>query len=538
MKNQFVPMEYEKANPELLYDAIIIGAGLSGLTVGNILTYQGYKVLIIDKNHIPGGYVVNFVRGEYRFDTAIHFINGCGEGGMVHSVLKLFGAENAIEWLPIENLFHWKDPKNNYSARPPVRLQEYTEFLCKEFPKEAKNIRKFMSRYSKLLPLLMGLLQPGLAKQGLTILKAFPTMMRFLGNINATVDDVIRRYFKDPALIELLTIFVSPFGMTRKTQAFFIWAMNEFSYRVEGAWYPKGGAGQFTSTLATIFQQNGGTLLLNHEVLSLEIDQKKKMVKSVRCKDRKGNETTFRSIAVVNAADLYRLATTLVPKGTFSEKWIKKISERNTIHSLFIVYLGLNLDLTKYGITEYELWQLNSDWNVPEIHENLQKKMDYSKIPMEIITFYSNGPDKSCCPPGKTVLSCLIGADLNAWKELLEENGKKGEKYYQFKRKSAETFVQRLSELLNIPDLKSYIEVMEVATPITLYRYSYAYKGTPIGYAFDLDSVRKTQLYGTAIKNLSLAGHFTFPGGGMSTVMLGGMMAARAAIKRIKKFKK
>ena len=91
------------------YDAIIIGAGLSGLTVGSILAYNKYRVLILDKNHQPGGCVVNFQRKDYRFDTAIHFINGCGPGGMVHTILKTFGGENVIEWLPITNLVHWKD---------------------------------------------------------------------------------------------------------------------------------------------------------------------------------------------------------------------------------------------------------------------------------------------------------------------------------------------------------------------------------------------------------------------------------------------
>jgi phytoene dehydrogenase-like protein len=97
---------------------------------------------------------------------------------------------------------------------------------------------------------------------------------------------MIHKYFKDPRLIELLTLFVAPFGMTREQESFIIWSFNEFSYHVEGAWYPKGGAGAFTGGLAKHYEKNGGKFMLNTEVVHIDIDLEKRMAKAVICKDK------------------------------------------------------------------------------------------------------------------------------------------------------------------------------------------------------------------------------------------------------------
>lgn len=517
------------------YDAIIIGCGLGGLTVGNYLAHKGHKILIIDKNHQPGGCVINFHRGDFRFDSAVHFINGCGPGGMVDGIFKEFGGQGIVDWLPIDNLIHWIDTQNNYEARPPVPINEYLAFLCEEFPHEAKSIKKFIKRYSKLMPKLFKLTEGGKLQKFWNVMKSILTLMRVLHTSSKTVEEIVNKYFDDPALIELLTLFVAPFSMTRETNSNLIWAFSEFSYHLEGAWYPKGGAGAFTKALADHFETNGGEILLNHELTYINI--KKKNVVELTCIDGKDNEKRFQAPLYVYAADLERLVNHLTPSGVFKNKFYQKVNSRDTIKSLIIVYLGLDIDVKDYGVTDYEPWQLNSQWRKSHNYERIFSEMDYSKLPMEVITFYSNGPDKSCCPPGKTVISTLVNTNLSAWETLLED-GKKGKKYMDFKKQCGEIFVDRLAELINIPDLKEHVEIMEIATPITLRRYTYAKNGTPIGWAFDLDCIKKPIYYWTGIKNLLITGHFVFPSGGMSATMFSSLTAARIAEKRIKKLRK
>ena len=76
------------------FDVVIIGAGMGGLTAGNILLKKGYKVLIVEKQATPGGYCTNFKQKDNTFDACIHMVNGCRLKGMIYEILKQFNAED------------------------------------------------------------------------------------------------------------------------------------------------------------------------------------------------------------------------------------------------------------------------------------------------------------------------------------------------------------------------------------------------------------------------------------------------------------
>ena len=44
------------------YDAVIIGAGLGGLSCGAAFVRQGFRPLVIEKHFKPGGYATTFAR--------------------------------------------------------------------------------------------------------------------------------------------------------------------------------------------------------------------------------------------------------------------------------------------------------------------------------------------------------------------------------------------------------------------------------------------------------------------------------------------
>ncbi|MHA2431595.1 MAG: FAD-dependent oxidoreductase, partial [Promethearchaeota archaeon] len=68
-------------NSNLVYDVIIIGAGIGGLLAGNILQKKGYNVLIFERNNYPGGYCTSFRRKNFNFDANLHWTFGFEKGG-------------------------------------------------------------------------------------------------------------------------------------------------------------------------------------------------------------------------------------------------------------------------------------------------------------------------------------------------------------------------------------------------------------------------------------------------------------------------
>ncbi|MEO6832235.1 MAG: NAD(P)/FAD-dependent oxidoreductase, partial [Chitinophagaceae bacterium] len=73
------------------YDVAIIGAGVAGLTAAAILAKAGLSICVLEKEPHPGGYLAGFRRKDFRFDTAIHWLNQFGEDGMVTHTFKLLG---------------------------------------------------------------------------------------------------------------------------------------------------------------------------------------------------------------------------------------------------------------------------------------------------------------------------------------------------------------------------------------------------------------------------------------------------------------
>jgi len=84
------------------YDAVVVGAGMGGLTCGALLARQGKSVLICEQHIRPGGCVCGFQRKDFTFD-AVHFlIPQCGPGETLPAALEEIGAKDTIEFLAVE----------------------------------------------------------------------------------------------------------------------------------------------------------------------------------------------------------------------------------------------------------------------------------------------------------------------------------------------------------------------------------------------------------------------------------------------------
>lgn len=66
---------------ETNYDAIIIGAGLSGLACGIRLSHFGKKVLILESHYVPGGLNSYYAREGMSFDVGLHAMTNYAPAG-------------------------------------------------------------------------------------------------------------------------------------------------------------------------------------------------------------------------------------------------------------------------------------------------------------------------------------------------------------------------------------------------------------------------------------------------------------------------
>jgi len=129
------------------YDAIVIGAGLGGLSAATMLARNGLGVLLLERHNVLGGYATSFVRGRYEFETALHEPSGIGppeHRGGLYRYLDYLGVASKVEFLDFPNLYHAVFPDLDVTL--PAGREPFEAKLCQTFPHEAKGIRRFLKR--------------------------------------------------------------------------------------------------------------------------------------------------------------------------------------------------------------------------------------------------------------------------------------------------------------------------------------------------------------------------------------------------------
>ncbi len=519
------------------YDIIIIGAGMGGLAAGNILIKKGYRVLIVEKHFKSGGYCTNFKRKDFTFDCSLHMLNGCEKGGMIYDILKKFEAENCIEFIKLKELFHWKCQQNEMELIVAPNINDFVEQLVELFPQESENIKSFYKKYQKVYEFMISFMKKGNFGKFLTWIRYFFTFIRFMKIMNKTVSEILNPFINDSICRNLITMLGGFFGLAPDEMSASIFITGIFAYYLGGAYYPKGGSGAFSQALADIYMKNGGKLLLSNEVI--RIDFSENLCSGITCIDKYGKINSYSSKTIIANSDVTELVTKFCPENTFPPKYYERIVNRRPGFSAVCIYVGLNLDLNDRGFKDYELWiSTNIEEQTTEELRDIAKTLDFSRFPSTAITIYSN-IDSTCCPKGKTVLSSIYYALPEPFLKAIEKDGgNRGDNYKKLKTKIGGLFIKNLENVLGIPDLSNYIEVLEIASPITLNRYTSNRNGSFIGWEMTPDQMMLNQIpQKTPILNLFLAGAWTMPAGGVGTVLYSGDTCSAVVDKYLKKNK-
>jgi all-trans-retinol 13,14-reductase len=491
------------------FDVIIIGSGLAGLSCGSILAVNKKKVMVLEKQGKPGGYASGFSRGNYNFDASLHMICGVGQGDRLYPFFENCKISETVEFEERKYLMRAVFPEHDISI-PSGDIKQTQKILATAFPQENQGIDDYLKEIERLYDDTVNFL---LSKTPLwQLLPVFPIKFKTLfHDRKKTVKQLLDSYIKADKVKALLFANWGFYGLP-PSRANMIAAIANASYLVDGAYYPLGGSQAIPNALVNTITSNGGEIHLNEEVDSIIIDKGK----AVGVTSKVGKK--YFGTVIVSNTSAKATFQNLIPAPVLPEKFNQKIEGMEPSTSCVLVYLGLD-DSYQYSRNESEIIVLDTY----DLEQDYQWAIDgeVGKASFLITVLPKNSTHKQ--------FTALIHqcAAFNSWKKFeADYNQGRKEDYNSAKDQVASILIKRADKIL--PELSKHIESIEIATPLTLKKFTGNSNGALYGWANTTTQfMPMDRLTKIPIKNLYLSSAWTFPGEGQAAVVACGYRLAR-----------
>lgn len=488
--------------------ALVIGAGIGGITTAARLAKNGYDVTVLEKNDTPGGRCNQIVRDGHRFDVGPTLFlmpevweetfAALGETMSDHLDLRRIDPTYAVHFEDGLKLQLTSNLGNMQTQLEAVDKTAFTGFLgyIAEGAKHYKiSLEKFVGRnfYNifeyfsiKNLPLIFNL----------------KALQKHYTNTS--------RYLKDERLKAAFTFQNMYLGLS-PYDAPATYSLLQYTELAEGVWYPMGGMYAGIQALTNIAEKLGVKFIYNSPVKKINVGGSQ--VESVLTEDGK----TYTADIFVGNADLPYIYKELLPDQAEAKKLENKLYTCSTI----MFYWGVDKEYPQ--IAHHNVF-LGGDYKA-----SYDQIFDDHTLP-EVPSFYVHAPartDAAAAPKGQETLYVLVPVGhLDArtkqdWDALVN--------------RARETVFTRLAKEMSVTDLKEHIKFEIVYQPEDWKTRYNLEKGAAFGLSHNFWQVGylRPQNRHAKYKNMYFAGASTHPGTGLPIVLL----SARLTTERILKEK-
>ncbi|BCX89875.1 prolycopene isomerase [Methylomarinovum tepidoasis] len=478
------------------YDAVVVGAGIGGLTAAALLARCGRSVLVIERHDRPGGYLHGFRRRGIQCDAGVHTVGGCAASGPPHRrvlgmLVESLGLEGRVRFLAVDPVAHMVFPDGRIAL--PQGLTALRESLGERFPAHRQGLEAFLD----LAAALADQACRAAAGQG----QDFPLLARFR---QATLAQVMADHFSDPRLMAVLAGLWPYLGLPPERLSFLYWALMFMGYVRDGAGYCQGSFQRLADALAGCIEAAGGELLYRTGVRRIVLaDGRAAGVMTETGQDIKAD-------VVIANADLRHTMEHLVAADRVPSRYLQRLRRMQPSLSAFVTYLGVDSPppaTAAHEVFFYPGWDHERAFDA-----TCRGTPDWFSVTCPTHTDPGLSRDGGHLLMLTTLAPYRLAED---WRVLKSR------------------FQQRLLARAEawLPGLGARIRWVESGTPRTMMRYTFNHQGAAYGWAASPRQVGPGRpAVETPLPGLYLAGHWATPGGGVYGAALSGVMAAQAVL--------
>ena len=454
------------------HTACIIGGGMSGLITGALLAKNGYKVTVLEKNHIVGGGLQSFRRGDAIFNTGMQACAGYIPGMISYQVSKYLGVSNKIKLLETaseKQEIIWLR-KNNPVCLPKGR-DAYQAYLVQLFPHEEKGIKELLNcvfRIGHTFDYLF--LQP---------------IQRYEENVPyayMTAYELIRIYINDDNLVDIFEYVGWTTGHCLKMMPALEFCMMLTLYII-GSHRFINGAKQLADALCNVIEQNGGIVMNDTEIC--EVKGENDQISYISAMDGRRWESENFVWACTP-----KILLDICEEHVFRKSMTQRIQEYINPFTVFVVFCQLKKEKFKF---------INSSVYIPKLQR-------YKYLPQSIVFVTSPRKESDQWAESMEIYIPANYEDLIKWEDTFV--GDRGDEYEIYKEQIARDAINTISAYY--PEISDAIMSINVASGLTIRDYYGNPRGSCYGqqglYIPIKTKLKNLYMTGQAVQNQGLAG--------------------------------
>jgi phytoene dehydrogenase-like protein len=445
------------------YDITIIGSGLGSLVCANILSKEGYKVCVLEKNVDFGGCLRSYTRKGRILDTGIHYVGSMDDGQILNQYFKYTGIRDRLkinrldeDGFDVINL-HGKEYKHAMGH------ENFIKTLAQNFPKEKENIRKIVEMFKKIGNLI--------DVDNLKREKNFSS--DGMSYFNRSISDFLKECTDNVDLRNVILGTSMQSGEEEKTSLYVFSTI--INSNIEGSYRFVDGSQQVADLLIESIKSSGGVVQNKAEVTGLLSNGK--IITHAEINNAELIESKYFISGIHPTGTLKLLGKTQ----NFKKAYFSRINSLQNSFGFFTLSLILKDNTFPYLNRNYYYYDENS----PCINS------DYAKRGMKKILFCTLSSSHSeKYAKAVQILEPMYWHEVEKWEHTTLTS--RTADYAEFKKARAEALIDYAAK--HQPLLKGAIETYSTSTPLTYRDYTGTKNGSAYGIVKDYNNILKCLL--------------------------------------------